>query len=189
MNLTFGTNIPRVSRDKRPTAGIKAGFYTTFHHNARPIRMIFAVAGRPTRVPGSPGVVHEPQRLTPMISLMFHVLVTITMLSCANVFMTLAWYFHLTHQSLAGRHWMIAALASWGIASLEYLIQVPANRIGQNQAGLTLSQLKIMQEVITLVVFVPVAVFLLGAKVDRNYFYAALCISGAVYFVMRTKPV
>jgi uncharacterized protein len=121
--------------------------------------------------------------------MMPHMILTIVLLACANVFMTLAWYFHLTHKGLSSRSWFIAALVSWGIALVEYLIQVPANRIGQNHAGLSLSQLKIIQEIVTLAVFVPVAIFLLNAKVDRNYYYAALCMIGAVFFVMRSKPV
>lgn len=116
-------------------------------------------------------------------------LATIGLLACSNVFMTLAWYYHLTNKSLHTRHWTIAALISWGIALFEYLIQVPANRIGTDRAALSLGQLKILQEVITLAVFVPVAVFLLKAKVDRNYIYAALCMVGAVFFVMRSKPI
>ena len=116
-------------------------------------------------------------------------LITIALLACSNVFMTLAWYYHLTNKTLHGKHWAIAALVSWGIALLEYLIQVPANRIGTDRAGLSLGQLKILQEIITLAVFVPVAIFLLKAKLDRNYAYAALCIVGAAFFVMRSKPV
>lgn len=117
-----------------------------------------------------------------------HLLFTIFLLACSNVFMTLAWYYHLTNKSLHGKSWFVAALISWGIALFEYLIQVPANRIGQDKAGLSLGQLKIMQEIITLAVFVPVAIFLLNAKLDRNYFYASICMVGAVFFVMRSKP-
>jgi uncharacterized protein len=120
---------------------------------------------------------------------MWHLTLTIFLLACSNVFMTLAWYYHLTSQHLAGRHWFVAAIASWLIALVEYLFQVPANRIGQNQAGLSLGQLKIIQEIVTLTVFVPVAILLLNAKLDRNYFYAAACMVGAVFFVMRSKPV
>ena len=116
-------------------------------------------------------------------------LITIALLACSNVFMTLAWYYHLTNKTLHGKHWAIAALVSWGIALLEYLIQVPANRIGTDRAGLSLGQLKILQEIITLAVFVPVAIFLLKAKLDRNYAYAGMCMVGAVFFVMRSKPV
>lgn len=116
-------------------------------------------------------------------------LLTIFLLACSNVFMTLAWYYHLTNKSLHGKSWFVAAMISWGIALFEYLIQVPANRIGQDKAGLSLGQLKIMQEVITLAVFVPVAVLLLKAKLDRNYIYASACMVGAVFFVMRSKPI
>ena len=114
-------------------------------------------------------------------------LVSIGLLCCSNVFMTLAWYYHLTNPSMSRRPWFVAALLSWLIASCEYLLQVPGNRIGE-KAGLSLGQLKIMQEVITLAVFVPVAIVLLKAKLDRNYAYAALCMVGAVFFVMRGKP-
>lgn len=114
---------------------------------------------------------------------------TIVLLACSNVFMTLAWYYHLSNETIHGKHWAIAALTSWGIALFEYLIQVPANRIGTDRAGLSLGQLKILQEVITLAVFVPVAIFLLKAKLDRNYAYASLCMVGAVFFVMRSKPI
>lgn len=119
----------------------------------------------------------------------FHLITTIVLLACSNVFMTLAWYYHLTNKSLYGKSWFVAALFSWGIALFEYLIQVPANRIGQEKAMLSLGQLKILQEIITLAVFVPVAILLLKAKLDRNYAYAALCMVGAVFFVMRSKPI
>jgi uncharacterized protein (DUF486 family) len=118
-----------------------------------------------------------------------HLITTLVLLACSNVFMTLAWYYHLTNKSLHGKSWFVAALISWGIALFEYLIQVPANRIGQDKAGLSLGQLKILQEVITLAVFVPVAIFLLKAKLDRNYVYASFCMVGAVFFVMRSKPI
>jgi uncharacterized protein (DUF486 family) len=103
------------------------------------------------------------------------------MLAASNVFMTFAWYAHLKH--LSAKPWWIAALASWGIALFEYLLQVPANRIGFT--ALSLPQLKIMQEVITLVVFVPFAVFYMEQPVKLDYLWAALCILGAVYFVFR----
>lgn len=118
-----------------------------------------------------------------------HLVITIVLLACSNVFMTLAWYYHLTNKSLHGKSWFVAAMISWGIALFEYLIQVPANRYGHDKAMLNLGQLKILQEVIALTVFVPVAVFLLNAKLDRNYAYAAVCMVGAVFFVMRSKPV
>jgi len=95
--------------------------------------------------------------------------------------MTFAWYAHL--KDLSGRAWYVAALVSWGIALFEYLLQVPANRIGFSV--MTLSQLKILQEVITLVVFVPFAVFYMRQPLKLDYLWAALCILGAVYFVFR----
>jgi len=106
---------------------------------------------------------------------------TVVLLLLSNVFMTFAWYAHL--KDLSGRAWYVAALVSWGIALFEYLLQVPANRIGFSV--MTLSQLKILQEVITLVVFVPFAVFYMRQPLKLDYLWAALCILGAVYFVFR----
>ena len=103
------------------------------------------------------------------------------MLAASNVFMTFAWYAHL--KNLSAKPWWIAALASWGIALFEYLLQVPANRIGY--AALSLPQLKIMQEAITLVVFVPFAILYMEQPLKLDYLWAALCIMGAVYFVFR----
>jgi uncharacterized protein (DUF486 family) len=103
------------------------------------------------------------------------------MLAASNVFMTFAWYAHL--KNLSAKPWWIAALLSWGIALFEYLLQVPANRIGFS--ALSLPQLKIMQEVITLVVFVPFAIFYMEQPVKLDYLWAALCILGAAYFVFR----
>jgi uncharacterized protein len=103
------------------------------------------------------------------------------MLVASNVFMTFAWYAHL--KDLAAKPWWIAALASWGIALFEYLLMVPANRIGY--AELTLPQLKILQEAITLTVFVPFAVLYMNQPVKLDYLWAALCMMGAVYFVFR----
>ena len=103
------------------------------------------------------------------------------LLMLANVFMTFAWYGHL--RSLAAAPWYTAALVSWGIALLEYLLQVPANRIGFQDAGLSVAQLKIVQEVITLLVFVPFSLFFLNEPLKWNYLWAALCVVGAVYFV------
>ncbi|HTE15315.1 MAG TPA: DMT family protein [Burkholderiales bacterium] len=113
----------------------------------------------------------------------FHtpIVITIVLLAASNLFMTLAWYGHLKH--LNASPWWIAALISWGIALFEYLIQVPANRIGFSV--MNLAQLKILQEVITLVVFVPFAVFFMGEQIKINYLYAALCLMGAVYFIFR----
>ena len=103
------------------------------------------------------------------------------MLVVSNVFMTFAWYAHL--RNLGGRPWFVAAIASWGIALFEYLFQVPANRIGYT--ALSLGQLKILQEVITLVVFVPFAVVYMRQPIRLDYLWAGLCILGAVYFVFR----
>jgi uncharacterized protein (DUF486 family) len=107
---------------------------------------------------------------------------TVLLLSASNVFMTLAWYGHLKY--LNAKPWWIAALVSWGIALFEYLLQVPANRIGFTT--LSLAQLKILQEVITLAVFVPFAVYYMGQEIRMNFLYAGLCLLGAVYFIFRT---
>ena len=106
---------------------------------------------------------------------------TSVLLVLSNVFMTFAWYGHL--KNLRGKAWFVAALVSWGIALFEYLLQVPANRIGAS--AYTVPQLKILQEVITLIVFVPFAVFYLGQPVKLDYVWAGLCMVGAVYFVFR----
>ena len=100
----------------------------------------------------------------------------------SNLFMTFAWYGHLKH--LSHRCWLVAALISWGIALFEYLLQVPANRIGF-AAGIGLAQLKILQEVITLAVFVPFAVLYMQQPLKLDYLWAALCLVGAVYFIFR----
>jgi len=106
---------------------------------------------------------------------------TILLLTASNIFMTFAWYGHL--KNLASKPWYVAALISWGIALFEYLLQVPANRIGHTE--LEVGQLKIMQEAITLTVFVPFAILYLREPVRLNYLWAALCLCGAVYFVFR----
>ena len=103
------------------------------------------------------------------------------MLVASNVFMTFAWYAHL--KDLSAKPWWIAALASWGIALFEYLLQVPANRIGFTE--MSLPQLKIMQEAITLVVFVPFAIIYMKQPMKLDYLWASMCIMGAVYFVFR----
>ena len=108
-------------------------------------------------------------------------LFTSLLLIASNVFMTFAWYGHL--KNLASSPWYIAALVSWGIALFEYLLQVPANRIGYTT--MDLGQLKILQEVITLSVFVPFAVFYMDQPLKLDYLYAALCLLGAVYFIFR----
>ncbi|QOL51199.1 DMT family protein [Massilia litorea] len=107
---------------------------------------------------------------------------TAGLLALSNVFMTFAWYGHL--KSLNNRAWYIAALISWGIALFEYLLQVPANRIGATQYSL--AQLKIMQEAITLSVFVPFAMFYMDQPFKLDYIWAALCLVGAVYFIFRS---
>lgn len=107
---------------------------------------------------------------------------TIALLTLSNIFMTFAWYAHL--KDLKEKPWIIAALVSWGIALFEYLLQVPANRIGYT-GGLSGAQLKIVQEVITLCVFAPFAIFYLKEKLTWNYFFAALCMAGAVFFIVR----
>lgn len=109
-------------------------------------------------------------------------LVTVLMLAVSNLFMTFAWYGHL--KNLAASPWYVAALISWGIALFEYLIQVPANRIGYTE--LNLGQLKILQEVITLTIFVPFAVLYMNQPLKMDYLYAGLCLMGAVYFIFRT---
>ncbi|HET9887987.1 MAG TPA: DMT family protein [bacterium] len=106
---------------------------------------------------------------------------TTLLLIASNIFMTFAWYAHL--RNLGHRPWIIAALASWGIALFEYLLQVPANRIGHCQ--LRLGQLKILQEVITLTVFVPFSVLYMKEPIRLNYLWAGCCLCGAVYFVFR----
>jgi uncharacterized protein len=106
---------------------------------------------------------------------------TVLLLIASNVFMTFAWYAHL--RNLAQKPWIVAALVSWGIALFEYLLQVPANRIGH--AELSVGQLKILQEVITLSVFVPFSIFYMKEPLKLNYLWAALCMLGAVWFMFR----
>jgi uncharacterized protein (DUF486 family) len=110
------------------------------------------------------------------------VLVCTALLVCSNVFMTFAWYGHLRH--VATWPWWTAAFVSWGIALFEYLLQVPANRIGYG--ALSLAQLKILQEVITLSVFVPFATLYMGQPIKLDYAWAGLCLVGAVYFMFRS---
>ncbi len=107
---------------------------------------------------------------------------TALLLAASNVFMTFAWYAHL--KNLSDRPWWIAALVSWGIALFEYLLQVPANRIGYQE--LSLAQLKILQEVITLTVFIPFVVCYMRQPLKLDYLWAALCILGAIYFIFRS---
>ncbi len=106
---------------------------------------------------------------------------TIVLLTLSNTFMTFAWYGHLKH--MKSSPWLVAALVSWGIALFEYLLQVPANRIGSGV--FTLPQLKILQEVITLSVFVPFAVLYMGQPLKLDFLWAGLCLVGAVYFMFR----
>ncbi|HTS85947.1 MAG TPA: DMT family protein [Usitatibacter sp.] len=116
--------------------------------------------------------------MTPLQSLA----ATVTLLAASNLFMTFAWYGHLKH--LQSTPWYIAVLASWGIAFFEYVLQVPANRIGFS-GGITLAQLKIVQEVVTLAIFVPFAMLYMGQALKWDYLWAALCMMGAVYFIFR----
>jgi hypothetical protein len=109
--------------------------------------------------------------------------ITVILLCLSNVFMTFAWYAHL--KELNHKPWILAALASWAIALFEYLLQVPANRIGYTM--MSVGQLKILQEVITLSVFVPFAYFYLKEPLKLDYLWAAMCIIGAVFFIFRTK--
>tara|TARA_R110002074_G_scaffold343031_1_gene513522 strand:+ start:219 stop:569 length:351 start_codon:yes stop_codon:yes gene_type:complete len=111
------------------------------------------------------------------------IVISIFLLICSNVFMTFAWYAHL--KELNHKPWIIAALVSWGIALLEYLFQVPANRIGYSV--LSIGQLKIMQEVITLSVFVPFSIIYLKEPLKLDYLWSGLCLLGAVYFIFRSK--
>jgi hypothetical protein len=109
--------------------------------------------------------------------------ITIGLLCLSNVFMTFAWYAHL--KELSGKPWIVAALISWGVALFEYLLQVPANRIGYQV--LSLGQLKILQEVITLTLFVPFAVYYMKEPFKLDYLWAGLCMLGAVFFIFRDK--
>ena len=114
---------------------------------------------------------------------MHPVLISISLLVCSNIFMTFAWYAHL--KELNNKPWIIAVLISWGIALFEYLLQVPANRIGYT--ALSVGQLKIIQEVITLSVFVPFSVMYLKEPLKLDYLWAGLCLLAAVYFMFRDK--
>ncbi len=109
------------------------------------------------------------------------IVISASLLICSNVFMTFAWYAHL--RNLSGKKWYIAAIVSWGIALFEYLLQVPANRIGYT--SLNLGQLKIMQEVITLSVFVPFALLYMRQPLKLNFLWAGLCLVGAVFFMFK----
>jgi uncharacterized protein (DUF486 family) len=111
------------------------------------------------------------------------IITTTLLLCCSNIFMTFAWYGHL--KNLAHRPWILAAMVSWGIALFEYLIQVPANRIGYQV--MNVGQLKILQEIVTLSVFVPFSFFYLKEQLKLDYLWAGLCILGAVFFMFRSK--
>ncbi|MEX1032803.1 MAG: DMT family protein [Cellvibrionaceae bacterium] len=111
------------------------------------------------------------------------ILISIALLVCSNIFMTFAWYAHL--KELNHKPWVVAAFVSWGIALLEYLFQVPANRIGYSV--LSIGQLKILQEVITLSVFVPFSILYLKEPLKLDYLWAGICLVGAVYFMFRGK--
>jgi len=119
-----------------------------------------------------------PHSESPDVSVLLRV---ILLLILSNVFMTFAWYAHL--KNLNHKPWLIAVFVSWGIAFFEYLIQVPANRLGYTT--LTLGQLKILQEVITLSVFIPFAIFYMKQPIKLDYLWAAFCLAGAVFFVFR----
>jgi uncharacterized protein len=122
-----------------------------------------------------------PETFMPANLLQHPALAAALLLSASNLFMTFAWYAHL--RNMQGRAWWVAALASWGIALFEYLLQVPANRIGYT--ALSLGQLKIMQEVITLAVFVPFALLYMDQPLKLDFLWAAICMVGAVYFMFR----
>ncbi len=114
---------------------------------------------------------------------MNRIFITVALLCCSNIFMTFAWYGHL--KNLNHKPWIIAALISWGIALFEYLLQVPANRIGHS--ALSVGQLKILQEVITLLVFVPFSAIFLREKMTLDYLWAGICLMGAVFFIFRSR--
>lgn len=126
---------------------------------------------------------HLPAEKTSEPAYMRPILISITLLFCSNIFMTFAWYAHL--KELNNKPWIIAAFVSWGIALFEYLLQVPANRIGYTV--LNVGQLKILQEVITLSIFVPFSVMYLKEPLKLDYLWAGLCLVGAVFFMFRSK--
>jgi uncharacterized protein len=131
-------------------------------------------------IPDSPdGILNKTYLESPMNRFV----VTVMLLCCSNIFMSFAWYGHLRNYS--HRPWIIAALVSWAIALLEYLFQVPANRVGHEV--MTLGQLKLLQEVITLSVFVPFSVLYMKEKISLDYLWAGLCLLGAVFFLFRSK--
>lgn len=111
------------------------------------------------------------------------ILLTSVMLACSNIFMTFAWYGHL--KNLSAKPWFVAAIISWGIAFFEYLIQVPANRIGHT--AFSIAHLKILQEAITLLVFVPFSIFYMKQEIKTDFLWAGLCMVAAVYFIFRSN--
>jgi hypothetical protein len=127
-----------------------------------------------------PATGDQPLRTDPTMS---HFAITILLLCCSNVFMTFAWYGHL--RNLSHQPWIVAALASWGIALFEYLLQVPANRVGHTV--MSLGQLKILQEVVTLTIFLPFSILYMKEKLSLDYLYAGLCLLGAVFFIFRSR--
>ena len=114
---------------------------------------------------------------------MNRIFITIFLLCCSNVFMTFAWYGHL--RNLSHKPWLFAALVSWGIALFEYLLQVPANRLGHTV--MPVGQLKILQEVITLIIFVPFSILYVKEKITMDYLWAGFCLLGAVFFLFRSR--
>lgn len=114
---------------------------------------------------------------------MNRIVITTILLCCSNVFMIFAWYGHL--HNLSHKPWIVAALVSWGIALFEYLLQVPANRVGHEV--MSVGQLKILQEVITLFVFVPFSIFYMKEKISMDYLWAGFCLLGAVFFLFRSR--
>jgi uncharacterized protein (DUF486 family) len=134
----------------------------------------------PTGAGGSPAPPIFQTRSTPH-PIMKVIFQTVVLLLCSNAFMTFAWYAHL--RNWHDKKWYIAAILSWSIAFFEYMFQVPANRIGYGT--LSLAQLKILQEVITLTVFAPFAVYYMRQPIKLDYLWAALCLAGAVYFIFR----
>ena len=161
-----------------------------FHHRVNDSRDSFFKETAPGIFPATRDrdyiPIFQPYHLPPLlpgVTPMKPVLSTIALLMVSNVFMTFAWYAHL--KELSNKPWIVAALVSWGVALLEYLFQVPANRIGYTVFDF--GQLKILQEVITLSVFVPFAFFYLREPLKLDYLWAALCMMGAVYFIFRAK--
>ncbi len=134
-------------------------------------------------VPARSGVSPERGKFFSLRGNMDRYLLTVILLFSSNIFMTFAWYGHL--KNLSQQSWILAALLSWGIAFFEYLLQVPANRIGHHV--MTIGQLKILQEVITLSVFVPFSIVYMKEELSLDYLWAGLCLLGAVFFIFRSR--